>query len=109
MSRDNALRSCSATTSRITCRLSMRFGRTRPTQRRCSYGRRWASSDDVAMVSTPDPAANEAILPRGRIELAWAVLRRNPAYLEASADMPVLPLTGVATVTHVDAAWGRPF
>src|SRR3546814_16765311 len=59
-------------------------------------GRRWASSDDVAMVSTPDPAAYEAILRRGRSALAWEVLRRNPAYRAAYADLPVLPPTGVA-------------
>src|SRR3546814_11415858 len=72
-------------------------------------GRRWASSDDVAMVSTPEPAAYEAILRRGRSALAWEVLRRNPAYRAAYAALPVLPPTGVAADADFEEDLGPPF
>ena len=35
----------------------------------------------------PDPDAVEAVMRRGRSALAWEVLRRDPAYSAAFADL----------------------
>lgn len=60
-------------------------------------------------MSTPDPAAFEAIVRRGRSALAWEVLRRDPAYRAAYAGLPALPPTGVAADADFAAHWGLHF
>lgn len=60
-------------------------------------------------MSTPDPAAFEAIVRRGRSALAWEVLRRDPAYRAAYAGLPTQTLTGVAADADFVACWGLHF
>ncbi|GAA0317731.1 hypothetical protein GCM10009087_30130 [Sphingomonas oligophenolica] len=61
------------------------------------------------MVSTPDPAAFEAVVHRGRSALAWEVLRRDPAYRAAYAGLTTLPTNGVAADADFAARWGLHF
>jgi hypothetical protein len=60
-------------------------------------------------VSTPDPAAFEAIVRRGRSALAWEVLRRDPAYRAAYAGLSALPPTGMAADADFTVRWGLHF
>lgn len=60
-------------------------------------------------MNAPDPAAHEAIVRRGRSALAWEVLRRDPAYREAHARLPALPLAGMSADADFVARWGLHF
>ena len=59
------------------------------------------------MVS-PDPAAFEAILKRGRSALAWEVLQRDPGYRAAFAALGAVP-DGVTADPAFVADWGLHF
>lgn len=60
-------------------------------------------------MNTPDPAAFEAVIRRGRSALAWEVLRRDPAYRTAYVDLPTLPPASVAADADFVAHWGLHF
>jgi hypothetical protein len=60
-------------------------------------------------VNTPDPAAYDAIVRRGRSALAWEVLRRDPDYRAAYASLPALPPAGVAADAGFVVRWGLHF
>lgn len=60
-------------------------------------------------MSTPNPAAHEAIVRRGHSALAWEVLRRDQAYRAAYAALPALPLAGISADADFVTHWGLHF
>lgn len=57
----------------------------------------------------PDPDAFDAIMRRGRPALAWEVLRRDPGYKAAFAELAELPELGDAAPPAFVAEWGLHF
>lgn len=57
----------------------------------------------------PDPDAFDAIVRHGRPALAWEVLRRNPSYQAAFAQLGELPSFGDAATPAFAADWGLHF
>ena len=57
----------------------------------------------------PDPAAYEAIARRGRSALAWEVLRRDPHYRAAFAELQMPPASDMAADRVFAARWGMHF
>ena len=56
-----------------------------------------------------DPAAYDAIARRGRSALAWEVLRRDPQYRAAFAELQTPPAPGMAADRAFAARWGMHF
>ncbi|WP_442852378.1 transcriptional regulator domain-containing protein [Sphingopyxis sp. MC1] len=56
-----------------------------------------------------DPAAYDAILRYGPGALAWEVLRRDPEYHAAYAELRVPPVQAVAADADFTARWGLHF
>lgn len=60
-------------------------------------------------MTAPDLDAFDAIARAGQSALAWEVLRRDPAYRAAYAQLPALPAAGVSADPAFVADWGLHF
>lgn len=60
-------------------------------------------------MTLPDSKVFEAILRRGHSALAWEVLRRNPAYRSAYAEVKDVPAEGATADPKFVADWGLHF
>lgn len=58
---------------------------------------------------TVDPDVLDAVTRHGRPALAWEVLRRNPAYQAAFAELAERPIAGIAADPAFVSDWGLHF